>query len=207
MYNTSNKTNISEDDIKSAIDIYKDASRPTIMMLLLFSVVGVIGNALVLIVYCKITKKSVTQMLIFLIAIFDFLTALIVAPGQVLAKVFKFEYLDVPVCKFIYSISMLFVLPGLYLLAVVSFIRYLLICKRHLLPKFEPKAKVFCGVSVGFGVFLRSTLGFLSEIVHGLKRGNYSVSVADLMTLTRITYGPRLCFPHLPCLTWLVCLG
>ena len=153
MYKSSNETNISEADSKSAMDIYKDASLPTVGMLLLFSVVGVGGNALVLIVYWKITKKTVIQMLIFVIAIFDFLTALVAIPGQVILSIFRFDYLDIPLCKIGYIISVLFVAPGLFLLVGVSFIRYLLICKPHLLPKFESKTYIFCGLSVGFGIF------------------------------------------------------
>ena len=138
---------------KIIAEYYRDY-RPAVIMLGVFCVMGVVGNSVVIIVYWKIPKMTMTttQFLIFVMAIFDFLTALIAIPLKMVHRMFWFEIVNVQYCKLMRSVTMTLIIPSGLLMSVVTFIRYCHVCKPHWLPLVEPKIKVLSVLSVVIGV-------------------------------------------------------
>ena len=122
---------------------YYDLERAAVVMLIVFSVVGVLGNGMIFIIYWKLVKMTTTQFLIFFIAIFDFLSALIPVPLLIIYKTSWFDINSIFFCKPIYA-TLVFVTPGSLLMLLVTLVRYFHMCRPHLLYKIEKNIIMFC---------------------------------------------------------------
>ena len=122
-------------------------------MLIVFGVIGVIGNLIILIVYWRLIKMTTTQFLIFLIAIFDFLTALIAIPMVVIYKLFWFEIFNSFYCKICVGTVGFCYLIGSLLLFLVTVVRYCHVCYPEALCFIEPRIKGLCVSIVSTGLF------------------------------------------------------
>ena len=136
-----------------AISEHYDENIPTVVMLAIFCVPGVVGNALVLIVYSKQLKMTSTQLLIFVIALYDFITALFVVPLLIIYKTYWFSIIDIRFCKLFFGIINFCVLPGPILLFLVTLVRYCHVCKHHWLRFIEPKIITACAFILLCGLF------------------------------------------------------
>ena len=129
---------------------YEEAN---VVMLGAFSVIGVIGNAMILIVYWRLVRMTTTQFLVFVIAIFDFLTALIPVPISIIYKTIWFDIYNIYFCKIMFSSGILFIIPGTILLLMITIVRYCHVCRPYLLRWIEPKTKSLCTLAVLIGLF------------------------------------------------------
>ena len=96
-------------------------------------------------------------------AVFDFLTAAFVIPGQILIHLLWQDFPSIPLCRFIsWSVAMC-VTPGMYLLLIVSWIRYRKVCKATLPQVTVRQAKIMCVVALSIAGFF----SILSAIAAG----------------------------------------
>ena len=93
--------NITDDIIEFEQTRQLNLQTATVVMLTVFGVIGVIGNSVILIVYWKLVKMTTTQFLIFVIAVFDFLTAIVAVPLTVVTKTLWFRIENIYYCKFL----------------------------------------------------------------------------------------------------------
>ena len=140
----SNQSNSSEAE---EISRFYELRFPSVVLLILCSVMALVGNAVVIRFYWTVPNKTATQTLVFAMAIFDFFIALIPIPINVVYNLFWFEMHNEFFCKILHSSRMLFALPGLYLLVGVSIIRYRMVCKPHMVSPVETYTKTFCFIS------------------------------------------------------------
>ena len=131
------------EELLSQEDFY-NIQRPTAFMLMIFSIVGVFGNAIILIVYSKLVKLTTTQFLIFVIAIYDILTALVVLQIVIVYKLFWFDINNIYYCKLMYGVARLLIIPGALFILIITVVRYCHICRPQLLCVIEPKIKSMC---------------------------------------------------------------
>ena len=125
----------------------------TTAMLAVFSVTGVFGNAVILVIYWQLVKMTTTQFLIFVIAIFDFITALVPLPIIIIYNTFWFEINSVYFCKILYSCQSFCVMPAGLFVFIVTFVRYCHICRPQSLHRVETNIKLICASFVMIGLF------------------------------------------------------
>ena len=132
--------------------LHVDLSKPTVVLLVIFSVIGVIGNAVILMVYWKLVKMTTTQFLIFVIAIFDFLTASVAVPSSITLWIYQFRIQTGFFCKWHIAIINICILPGIFLVFIVTFVRYCHVCRPNFLYRIERRIKAICVSSVILGL-------------------------------------------------------
>ena len=131
----------STDDFKTqlALATYLDRKFPKIVMLVMFSLMGIPGNFLVLMVYLRKKEKKTTHFIIFSIALFDFITSLVTIPVVVIDIIWWFDILDTTFCKIHSTLNILTVTPIVYLVFGVTVVRYYHVCKPQLIYAIETK--------------------------------------------------------------------
>ena len=137
MYNNSS----SED--KYSIDAFYDRRLPVTVMLALFSVVGLPGNFLVLVVNWREKQLTNTNVLICTMAVADFIGAC-TAILNVVKNSLWFQILDIKFCKITMMLNYSINTPGMYLIFGVSVVRYCHVCKPHKVYSIYKKIKPFC---------------------------------------------------------------
>ena len=136
--------NISQNDTVLSQEEFYYVYGAVTVMLMIFSVIGVFGNAIILLVYGRLVKLTTTQFLIFVIAIYDFFTALVAVPIVVVNKLFWFDIANIHYCKVMYAIGRFLIVPGALFIFIISVVRYCHICRPQLLCVIEPKIKSMC---------------------------------------------------------------
>ena len=134
-------------DNKSISDLkiaeFYNSRLPTAVMLTMFSVIGIPGNLLVVLVNLKAKKMTNTNFIIFIMAIVDFVGALS-AFLNVIKVTLWFEILDIKFCKLITTLNYVCNTPAIFLIFGVSVIRYYSVCKPHMIHLIHTKVKPFC---------------------------------------------------------------
>ena len=125
----------------AAVDAFYDRRIPSVVLMALFCVLGLVGNSVVLMVYWKEKKMSSTHLLIFIIAIYDWVTSLITLPLNILVSTSWFSICSIALCKIYWTLNVFSIIPGIYILAGVSFIRFYHVCLPHRVYKLERKIK------------------------------------------------------------------
>ena len=87
---------------------------------------------------------TTTQFLIFVTAIFDFLTAIIVVPLSIIFRIYIYQIQSLYFCKFFNATLTLCVTPGSCLVFIITLVRYLHVCRPQLLHYIEPIIKSLC---------------------------------------------------------------
>ena len=123
-----------------------------VLTLVVCGVLGVLGNSMVLLVYWRARRLHATRLLIVVISMLDFFTALVAVPINLMYSMFWFE-IDhrLYFCQILHGITVLLMSPGLLLLFVVAFVRFVLVRLPHLLPLIETKMKyvIFFSLFIG----------------------------------------------------------
>ena len=123
--------NFTHEEQLRAIEAFYDRRIIVTFLLMVYGVLGVFGNSIVVMVYLRAKRMSSTHFLIFLIAIIDWLIALVVVPMSVVFNQYWLQINTEVFCKVFWTINVGFVSPGIYLLFGVSFIRYFHVCHPH----------------------------------------------------------------------------
>ena len=169
-------SNISDDDGTFEQARFYYLNLPTAVMLMVFGVIGVMGNAVILMVYWKLVKMTTTQFLIFVIAAFDVFTALLAVPLIVVSKMYWFQIVNIYYCKFAIATVNFCVFSGSLLLFIVTFVRYCHVSRPRWLRWIEPEIKVMCVVSVMMGVFYSAVDAHFARLyTQNEKTGNQSL--------------------------------
>ena len=164
--------NLTENPTPSAADrqaaIYafqrriNNSNIPSLVMLILFAVVGIVGNLIVVLVYWRIRRKTASQIIIFAMGIFDLFTSSVVIPGA-LVVILWLDFPSLHLCRFIKFAGPTGLLSGMYLLVAVSVVRYRMVCRPHLATVTSRRAVWMCvacvGVAMLFGVFYAAIAG------------------------------------------------
>ncbi|XP_076472267.1 uncharacterized protein LOC143301763 [Babylonia areolata] len=135
------------------------------LMLVVFFVLGVVGNALAFYIYYQKRDKTTSTLFILSLAATDFLTCLIVIPYTLAAELLRFRLVYDLLCKG-YMFCMTFNVPlSAFIMVAVGFDRYFCICHPFLHAMTVRRAKVLlvcltllaCGLGIitalGFGVY------------------------------------------------------
>ncbi|BFZ11025.1 hypothetical protein BsWGS_14064 [Bradybaena similaris] len=127
--NTSNITEIIEEYLQQLQDKTNITVIPAVIMLCIFSVVGVPGNILVLTVYSKKQKINATEVLIMAIASFDIVANVAAIPMEIYIMLTTWHFQIAVVCKMTAFLDAFTVVGKALSLFVVAFIRYRKVCK------------------------------------------------------------------------------
>ena len=123
---------------------YYNSRIATAIMLTLFSVIGVPGNLLVVIVKWKEKKMNNTNFLIFIMAFVDFIGALDAFLNFLTLTVFFQNNIDIKFCKIVIMLNYSSNTPAIYLIFGVSIIRYYHICKPHMMHSIYKNIPFLC---------------------------------------------------------------
>ncbi|XP_062607147.1 QRFP-like peptide receptor [Saccostrea cucullata] len=113
-------------------------------MLAVFSVIGIIGNGIVIFVYTKKKDKLTSSVFILGLAVYDFLTCSVIIPYTACMIYLRFMILYDALCK-IYMFLLTFSVPlSAFLMVAIAVDRYLCICHPflHLLNKTRARAVI-----------------------------------------------------------------
>ncbi|XP_062616277.1 probable G-protein coupled receptor No18 [Saccostrea cucullata] len=133
-------------------------------MLAVFSVIGIIGNGIVIFVYTKKKDKLTSSVFILGLAVYDFLTCSIIIPYTACMIYLRFMILYDALCK-IYMFLLTFSVPlSAFLMVAIAVDRYLCICHPflHLLNKTRARAVI------GLLTVFACVLGILSCISYSV---------------------------------------
>ncbi|XP_078340788.1 alpha-2 adrenergic receptor-like [Crassostrea virginica] len=123
---------------------------PVILFLILVMIFGVLGNLLVLYIYCSDSKRKPASNFIITMAVFDFLASSIAIPLDIYDMRFHYTFFNPIACKvFRYSESA-FTNASSFILILIAIDRYLKICK-PLLPESPLRSKLMCTGATVFG--------------------------------------------------------
>ena len=157
-----------------------ESSWIVITMLSVFSVIGCIGNGLVIYVYTKKKDKLTSTVFILALAGTDFFTCLIIMPYTAVSIYRQYIFMYSFLCN-LYIFFITFNVPlSAFLMVVISIDRYLCICHPflHLLTKSRAKIVIF------LLCIFASILGVLSSIAYSVYQ-----SPLDLVKLEIIING------------------
>lgn len=91
---------------------------------------GIIGNAVVLLVYqFKLKKKSESRYFFPYLAFFDFFACGLRAPFELWVALLPVNFQDILGCQIVWWLVNFFTFTSIYLLAVITFQRYLKVCR------------------------------------------------------------------------------
>lgn len=162
----------------------KTADVVVISMLTVFSVIGIIGNGIVIFIYTKKKDKLTSSSFILGLAVYDFLTCSIIMPYTACMIYLRFVILYDALCK-IYMFLITFNVPlSAFLMVAIAVDRYLCICHPflHLLTK--SRARAVIGVLTVFACLL----GILSCIAYSVYQYREPIST----NATEVSDGSKL---------------
>lgn len=123
---------------------------PVILFLIVIMIFGILGNLLVLYIYCSDSKRKPANNFIITMAMFDLLACGIAIPLDIYDMRFHYTFFNPWACKaFRYSESA-FTNASSFILILIAIDRYLKICK-PLLPESPIRSKLMCTVATIFG--------------------------------------------------------
>lgn len=101
---------------------------PSIIYLCVLSIVGVVGNASVLMVYYRWFSATTHRTFILVLAFFDFIACAIGAPFAFIEPFFSFTYTDIASCKIFRFILYYTCIASSFTLVLIAYERYRKIC-------------------------------------------------------------------------------
>ncbi|XP_067659288.1 orexin receptor type 2-like [Haliotis asinina] len=115
-----------------------------IVMLSLFTVFGVIGNALAFYIYSKKRDKTTSNVFILALAATDFVVCLVVVPYTIIAESVEYEFVyDIPCKLYMFCITSNVPLSA-FIMTAIAFDRYCCICHPFLHVLTVQRAKFAC---------------------------------------------------------------
>ncbi|KAK0041282.1 neuropeptide S receptor [Biomphalaria pfeifferi] len=145
---------------------------PAMVFLALLSVVGIIGNSLVLFVYWRKFSRTAMGVLIMEIAVYDLLTNTVVIPGEIYDMFHQWNFEFAALCKVRKLFNVTTTLASAITLVAIGVTRYKRICQP--LRKQVTITQVYVGTT--FILFVSLTSSFPFALLHGRRTRNTSVS-------------------------------
>lgn len=93
------------------------------------SLIGIIGNLIVLFVYLRKGDRQTSSFFILVLAFSDLIVCLILVPSTIYMEAHQFETRNNFFCKFFYFITTSIVPSCCFLMTAIAFDRYFCICK------------------------------------------------------------------------------
>ncbi|XP_062599699.1 alpha-2A adrenergic receptor-like [Saccostrea cucullata] len=157
----SNATEVSDDGEAINED---DVEYPAVVMLIIFSVIGVAGNALVLYGFSMLKPKMTSTIFILTLAGIDFTSCLVTIPATAAMEMVVFRVPYDPLCKAYHFLVTSTIPFSAFVMVAIAVDRYYCICKPfiQIMTKFRAKVIVF-SLSI-----LALIIGFVSCLNFGL---------------------------------------
>lgn len=160
--NNSNSHNTSHDDDDD--DDYDAETTYIMVMLALFCVVGLVGNALVLYVFGRRKDRLVSTLFIVSLAVIDFVTCLVIIPFTMYVEYVERYVSSDAVCK-LYSFLVTANIPfSAMIMAAIAVDRYFAICRPLLQVSFNNFRQRSTFRHNPFNVDYRATVTALSNV-------------------------------------------
>lgn len=162
---------------------------PVTIFLAFLMVIGIVGNVIVCLVYCKRKRKSTPDLFILNLAILDLLTCIFGIPMEITDLCLSYTFYAPAACKLLRTLESTTSMASALTLVIISIDRYKRICKYG--ESFSiKKVKILCVVAICTGFFLSWPL----LIIVGKKTVDVGVSgikgvdcsVSDEMRKSRI---------------------
>ena len=153
-----------------------------ITMLSLFSLSGIVGNALAFSIYYKKRDKTTSNVFILSLAGTDFLVCLVVVPYTIAAELLNYHFVFDIVCK-VYLFCITSNVPlSAFIMVAIAFDRYFCICHPFLrvLTVERAKLSVVCLTVLSFGLGVITALNFGLDYVQTVPVANHSSVSAAL---------------------------
>ena len=157
VWNVSREDKVVDDELPS-----KSAELAVMIILSIFSVVGTLGNGLVLYVFTRAAIKLTSTIFILALAGTDFLTCILIIPFTVVAISVKY-YLKYDIACKTYQFLITCNVPlSAFIMVAIAIDRYICICHPFVHIMTVKRAKFFVGILAGFAVILGliTALGF-----------------------------------------------
>ncbi|XP_061179419.1 thyrotropin-releasing hormone receptor-like [Saccostrea echinata] len=163
---------------------------PVILFLILVMLFGVLGNLLVLYIYCSDSKRKPANNFIITMALFDFLASSIAIPLDIYDMRYHYTFYNRFACKaFRYSESA-FTNASSFVLILIAIDRYLKICKPFLYDSPLRSKLMCCGATLfGFVIAIPSfwVFGINRKPVLLRKYCGFDCTVSDEYKKTKLT--------------------
>ncbi|KAG5451958.1 Orexin receptor type 2 [Clonorchis sinensis] len=152
---------------------------PTVIsMLIIISIVGSIGNLLVVVVYALKHDKLTANVFILVLAVSDSLCCLTLIPITIIVEYIDWKMRSNFLCKAYYCLNTTFILFSSLLISCIAFDRYFCLCHpfRRILTIERSKKLVAAVVSVSMAMGVSSTFTVHVVLRHNVT-GNYTEEV------------------------------
>ncbi|XP_062582341.1 melanopsin-like [Saccostrea cucullata] len=126
---------------------------PVIIFLIVIMLFGILGNLLVLYIYCYVFKRKPANNFIITMAVFDFLASGIAIPLDIYDMRYHYTFYNSVACKVFRFSESAFTSASSFILILIAIDRYLKICK-PLLPESSLRSKLMCAGSTLFGFII-----------------------------------------------------
>lgn len=142
------------EDLQRYLDDKAISMIPAMVVLLVFMVVGLPGNLMVFFYYGFKTKHTTNTMFICAMATYDVVCFSVALPMHMYDLRYLYEFSSSSLCKCMLFITRFKTLGSAATLFVIALDRYRRICQPFKKQFTIPKAKVACGVVLGFSLLL-----------------------------------------------------
>ena len=147
--------NTSSRPVEAFYDQIFYSNLPTVTILVIFSVLGLIANSLVLLVNSGVFRNTAVHLIMYVMAMADFFTSLVVIPCHIAIRVsLHFQYAHL--CQFLRFLWLTGIMSNIYLQVAISYVRYRMVIRLQSPLVSVAKAGWFCaagvGVATAFGV-------------------------------------------------------
>ncbi|XP_045182150.2 probable G-protein coupled receptor 101 [Mercenaria mercenaria] len=165
---------------------------PTIVFMVIISVLGSIGNCLVIHVYRTRFKMSNSKCFILCLSAVDLLTCCISIPLDVSTTLDQYIFKHQGLCKVSRVFNVLGTISSSFILLFIAVERYRKVCKPFGWQIQIKKTKILCGLAIFLGVMVSWPAAFVFGI-HTFDVPNYNLtgsecSTADLMKNTKFPF-------------------
>ncbi|GFO00518.1 orexin receptor type 2-like [Plakobranchus ocellatus] len=134
------------------------------VMLSVFSLVGSIGNGMVIFVFQRVRDESTAQLFIVFMAVIDLFTCMVIIPLTMFAEFTAYRLQSDPLCKIYHFLITSKVPLSLFIMVAIAVDRYLCICRP--LRRIITRAKAKVVIVILF--LVACVLGALSVLFHGM---------------------------------------
>lgn len=153
-----------EESVMDGLETLEDEAYAAVVMLIIFSVIGVAGNALVLYGFSMLKPKMTSTIFILTLAGIDFTSCLVTIPATVAMELAMFRVPYDPLCKAYHFLVTSTIPFSAFVMVAIAVDRYYCICKPFIQIMTKFRAKVIV-LSLSF---LALVIGFVSCLNYGV---------------------------------------
>ncbi|KAA3679185.1 uncharacterized protein DEA37_0011673 [Paragonimus westermani] len=162
---------------------------PTVMaMLMVISIVGIVGNVLVIIVYMLKHDKLTANLFILVLAVSDLLSCSTLVPATICIEYIEWRMQSVVFCKVYYLLNNTFIPFSSLLISCIAFDRYFCLCHPFLRIMTLSRARrvIFVLISVSFTIGCSSM--FLVRLEKNDTSGNTTEKIYECTETTKVNH-------------------